>query len=313
MIKLAISFCCALLLLSSCGEETARVTKRKKKVDKQHTFFNLQRIFSPLEKEISFPIWFDASMIVENKVEQITRRIYPLNETDSTAVYPKEEWIYSFDKKGNVKKVQIAHFYENTKTDEVNISYAKSFDEYGFSEAKMKEKNGRIVNTLQQHSKEEYGDRYLIYENKSSGDYLFYVLDPNLSGVVSIDQMLSPTVQDVIGIGSPLKISERFILKNKVEQNDKIVFSYDTKHLEKIEFDQRPFTTSRYIHYDDEGHCSGFTDSTYTGQKYLSCVSTNFQEKMGVLPLRVIHSSQSADQESNNLRLEVFDYQIKEK
>lgn len=314
MIKFSVALCGILvLLLSSCGEEAQNIIPNTKKTEKQHTFFNLQRIFSPLEKEVSFPIWFDNVMITENQINRITRDIYPLNETDSTAVYPKEKWVYSFDKKGNLKSVQIAHFYENTKTDEVNIYYSNPVDDFGFSESRVKEKNGRIINTLQQHSKDEYGDSYLTYENKSTGDYLFYVLDPSLSGIVSIDQMLSPTIQDIVGIGSPKEIKERFKLKNKVEQSEKIVFSYDTKHLEKIEFDQRPFTTSRYIHYDNEGHCSGFTDSTYSGAKYLSCVNTNFTEKRGILPTRVVHSTFSPRDSSQNLRLEIFSYDERKK
>lgn len=314
MFKYAILFFSFLIfILTGCGEEAKRIAPRVKKAEKQHTFFNLQRIFSPLEKEVSFPVWFDEMMIADNGIEQITRSIYPLNETDSTAIYPKEKWVYQFDKEGKIKQVNIAHFYENTKTDEVSISYKKGADEFGFSQAKVKEKKGRIINTLQQHKKESYDENFLIYENVSSGDYLFYVIEPKYRGVVSIDQMLSPTVQDIVGIGNPTKIQERFILKNKVEQHDKIDFKYDSEHLEKIEFDQRPFTTSRYIHYDKEGHCSGFADSTYTGAKYLSCVTTTFTQKQGILPLRVVHSSQSSSETGVNNRLEVFDYLIKEK
>lgn len=301
------------LLLTGCGDGEKPTFRKKRTVEKQHSFLNLQRIFSPLEKEISFPIWFDSTIVEKKGIKQIIRNIYPLNETDSTSAYPKEKWVYSFDEKGKINQVEIAHYYENTKTDEVSIFYPKGTDENGFSSANIQQKEGKIVNTLQQHNKKNYGEKFLVYENKSSGDYLFYVIDPKYRGVVAIDEALSPTVQDIVGIGTPLEIKERFILKNKVEQYDKIVFKYDKTHVEKMQFDQQPFTTKRFIQYAEDGHCSGFVDSTFSGAKFLSCVNTSLQTQKDNLPVRVVHSSELNKGDAKNFRLEVFDYQFRKK
>ena len=124
-----VSFLGVLFLLFSCSEEKS-VPFLKKREKHRSFIINLQHYFSDDEFNVSFPIWFNDSLIRMHNIETITRSIYVSGkeydadiEFDSDS--PKEIKTYHFNKDGELlinvaKKLPDLKFLVISKLTEFN-------------------------------------------------------------------------------------------------------------------------------------------------------------------------------------------------
>ncbi|MBL1279470.1 MAG: hypothetical protein COA33_004325 [Fluviicola sp.] len=301
-----------ILLLFSCSEgeeKTLRLTKKKY----QPFIINLAQTFSENETNMSFPTWFADSLIKENKVRKITHYIYPHTSNTSEESIPKESKIYSFNEEGEVQKVEIAQFYEYITVGSLVFDYSAKKDQYGYSPVSFKRQDKDMDSDFEEqyaiYKKVEYSEKFLVYQNEESGDYLFYMLHRKNWGALSVDSILSPTPSDRIIFGSPKKRVKSYQVENTVNEFNAIEYSYDKSKRYPVEITSEhfPFRTKRTIEYDENGLCSGFIDSTFSGTKYLTRRHSQFVYQDG-LPVKLVHESKSNNAEQGFIQIEEFEY-----
>jgi len=303
-----------LLLFASCEEQKKRLSKKKNIVEKPF-LIHVNHYFGESEADVSFPIWFDDSLIVKNGIKQITRRIYPLNADTSNLALAKEEKIYAFDETGNVTDHTIRHYYDGMVVGELQFKYKKLKDEEGFAQVEIAHGSGdreQLEYTI--HRKEQYSEKFLVYQDARNGNYLFCMTDEDLSGPLSIDSVFNPTSEDMVLIGSPRFPTKKYRVKNKVNEFDVRTLEYDSKtsQIMEMHFDNNPFTKHRFIKYDENGLCSGFTDSTFSTNKFLQARLSTFEYSLAQLPIRLVHRTKRATSGTDNVQLETFEYEFYE-
>lgn len=297
-------------LLSACSEGKKPSIFKKK--DRYKPFLiNIQNYFSESEQDVSFPIWFDDSMIVNKGIKTIKRSTYALNEDIETGGFPKEVKVYHFDKKGQLEKHEVIEYYENVEVSHVQFDYLSGKDENGFAKVRrknMKKSQGKEFYHVYQ--KEKYAKKFLAYRDEESGDYLFYMMDEHHLGPLSIDTILKPTPSDVIVLGSPDFPEKRYQVENRVKERNVVETVYNQKMnaVEEIRFEKEPFTYHRTVNYSKEGDCQGFVDSTFSIDQFLMARTSDFKLNRDRLPARLVHKTERHDDQGENIQYETFEY-----
>lgn len=278
-----------LIFLISCN--AIRKKRRHEKTRPVQTFiFNMESVFTDAEQNVSFPIWFNDSIIKNNKIKRVVRNIYPIGNPDKYTS-PKETRLYDFNEQGGLISVSIKKFYDNMTVEDVTFIYSSVKDEMGYSDVKIVNGEHQIEDegdyTI--HLKEEYSDKYLVYSNENTGDYLFYMLNKKNWGALSIDSILHPTPADLIVLGSTFKPLKMYRVHNTVSESNVVDLSYNKngRVIERISFEKYPFYYKRYISYSDNGYCTGFIDSTFSSDRYLTRTKNTFQTNNKNLPIKL--------------------------
>ena len=303
---------CLMLLIASCSEEK-RTPFLKRKVNYQPFLFNMQHYFSSQENSMSFPVWFNDSVIKKNKIQGITISGYPSSqseEVDRNA--PKSTKTYAFNEEGEVLSVRYEQFYENVKVGSYAFNYATSKDEYGFSKVEKVIEKDSDQDEAEQYAvfqKEQYGEKFLIYKDELTGDYLFYMLKAKNWGALSVDSIFNPTIDDNIVFGSPMYPVKTYRVENVVNEMDVVEYFYDKsdQFIQSKLHDEYPFQNHRTINYTKDGVCLGFVDSTFSGDKFLKARQTSFK-KDKKLPIKIIQESKSNDAASSYFHVETLEY-----
>ena len=108
--------CIAVFFLLGCGEKKQDVI-----ADNEPQWIN--QWINPLfyndvfESEISFPLWFNDSLVRSHRIQKITKRIFPLQFQDSVTQHftqnamPKEKIEYYFSERGEIERIAIYYYY----------------------------------------------------------------------------------------------------------------------------------------------------------------------------------------------------------
>ncbi len=261
---------------------------------------------------MSFPIWFDDSLIKQKSIKQIKRSLYVSStENDKIGIEPKAIYVYDFNRQGELTNVSIDHFYENIQVSSTTFDYLTGKDENGFAKVKMKANlpGENDESTYLIYEKEPAHKKFIVYKNNRSGDYLFYMLNRENWGALSIDSILSPTPDDIITLGSPIKPVKTYQVNNMVKEEHVIKYQYEKKsgHIMTVRYDKFPFQHKRSIRYDKKGNCTGFIDSTFSQGVYLNRKESKFDFKED-LPVSLTQKNESIKATSKFFQLEHFEY-----
>ena len=300
-------------ILVSCTNGNDKVLVLKKK--KYNPFvINLAHTFSQNESNMSFPIWFADTIIKEKKIKKLTRHLYPsFTEGKTVASTPKESKEYFFNADGEVEKMIVNQFYEYVTVSSLTFDYSAQKDEFGYSpvdfEPMGESKNRDLADQYSIFEKVEYSDKFLVYRNEESGDYLFYMLNKKNWGALSVDSILRPTPSDRVAFGQPNKVVKSYNVENTVNEFGTVDYSYNSEYPTEIVSESFPFHHKRTIEYDEAGDCTGFVDSTFSGSKYLTRRKSNFVFKDN-LPVRLIHESKSNNASRGFIQVEELKYEF---
>lgn len=294
-----------LVILISCNG--IRKKQRHEKTRPVKTFvFNMEHMFTDTEQNVSFPIWFNDSVIKNNKIKRIVRNIYPIGDPDEFTS-PKETRLYDFSEQGALLSVSIKKFYDNMTVEDVTFIYSGVKDEMGYSVVEIVNGEHQIEDEGDYaiHLKEEYLEKFLVYSNENTGNYLFYMLNKMNWGALSIDSILQPTPTDLIVLGSTFKPKKMYRVHNTVSESNVVDLSYskDGNVIESISFEKYPFYYKRHINYDDKGYCTGFIDSTFSSDQYLTRTNNTFQMNEKHLPEKLI------EKKPGGSGSEIFEYE----
>jgi hypothetical protein len=201
----------------SCGDDDTALTKEKK----QYTasFLNLSTLLTEDENDVSFPIWFNDSIIRAHKIKKITRKSFPRrsgdegNNSQISSTVPREIREYYFNAKGNLIQLNVHNYYDDREIGSVLFSYSGIKDFFGFTYV---EKNTFVSKTAKPFENEESLDpeereldfrihvkrknynKCLVYQDMETGDYLFYIPRKKFWGVMSVDSMLAPNPRIIL-------------------------------------------------------------------------------------------------------------------
>ncbi|NRA10450.1 MAG: hypothetical protein HRT57_00675 [Crocinitomicaceae bacterium] len=298
----------SILTLATCTGEKKRETRTPSKPS-QPFIFNMELMFSDSEQNASFPIWFDDTIVKKSGIKRMTRNIYPLVGDDEVAM-PKETRIYDFDEQGALLSVSIKKFYENMIVEDVTFNYSNVKDEMGYSDVEILKGEHQIEEEgdYTVHNKERYLEKFLVYSNVKTGNYLFYMLDKKNWGPLTVDSILNPTPTDLIVLGSTTKPQKMYQVHNTVSETNVVdlVYKNSGEVISSISFEKYPFYYKRYITYNNEGFCTGFIDSTFSADQYLTRIKSTFQINENQLPEKLIQKK------SGEGNYEIFEYDFYE-
>jgi hypothetical protein len=287
----------------------------------------MNAMFTEAEQNVSFPVWFNDSIVSKNKISKITRRFYVIekdeNEEDTKqeAMMPREKKEYFFGKSGQLERLNVLYFYDEQKIGNVSFVYQGNKDKYGFSDQLDEQEEDDDLNFYHAiHKKVKVTDKFLAFQQVQTGDYLFYMLNRKFWGPLSVDSILRPTPKDVIVLGNPYFPSKIYRVQNKVNEMDVQNFVYwsntKTKHktnnkrIQMLIRQEYPFEYKRTILADKKGNCVAYIDSTFSQGKFLTRTLSEIHANTKNLPIKIVHKKQVKSTSSNRLSIEVLTYEF---
>lgn len=278
-------------LVSGCSEIRQRRAK-KKTVQVQSMLFRSSYFLSGDDLSFSFPVWFNDSLIRNNKVKTIVHSWYlgPISEGSDGALQRVRR--FHFNESGRLFEVQQLNYYENIEVENTLFRYPSERDELGFASVE-------VIDALQSeeeheyttYSKVKYKDAYAVYKNDQTGDFLFCLLDKRFQGIVSVDSLFSPTPNDIVQYGSPATKDKRYQIENFVEEKrvKKYIYFKNADEMRECIRDNYPFSYKTQVLTNKSGQISGYIDSTFSAGSYLNRTVSAFEYNEKRLPSKLTH------------------------
>lgn len=298
-------------LLVACQSDPRKVEV----VEELHNvpcLFNLNRTFTPDEINLSFPLWFNDSIIRSRKIHTLTRTLYATSDdADTSELVKREVKQYTFDKDGKVVGLYVEYYYDHTLVGSMSFTMEKQ-DEHGFAivlprKGTYTRGDEEILEQYRIYSKEKYARKFLVYEELRDGDYLFFMLREANWGPLSVDSILHPERQDMIVLGTPSTPHKRYKVENRVNERDVILYDYQGHTLKGISFDKYPFHYERSLTYNEKGVCTGFVDSTFSNQRFLTRKQAKFSSRNGLID-EIVHRNDTEMAGSGYSQIERLEY-----
>ncbi|MDG1147795.1 MAG: hypothetical protein P8N52_05765 [Crocinitomicaceae bacterium] len=309
---LLINLLLILFVITSCSEQKHQL-ELSERVDCQPFLFNMQQPFSDNEYNMSFPLWFNDTVLKQQRIKKIILNAFPASQgVDVSENTPKQKKVYLFNDEGDLISAQFEQFYENTNVGSSLFNYSTPKDENGFSRVEEVTDSNLEEHTTGPYSIYEkigYGSKVLRYRDKFSGNQLFYMLDKKNWGALSVDSILNPTAEDQIVLGTPLMPHKSYQVENIVKETNGINFGYDNtgEFVQEISYDAYPFRTKRSINYDNNGICIGFVDSMFSSKGFMNSEFTSFETHAG-LPVKIIRETRLNESKSSCFHVETIEY-----
>ena len=304
---------CLLLVLMACGEES--VAKKGVKVRPMliHPLFFQEEISS----QLNFPFWFSDSILRQTNTQQITWTIFSSFESDpeqnnNTETFPKVTIVYTFSPEGKLLSLERTDYSEGIiiarkkygivpgKTglySEVNLlsPLAAEEDEQLESYIQLKQKGPR-------KNVQQYDDPY------TESRYHFFP-DRKFWGALSIDSIGHPGTQDWIIWGVPEKPLKRYQVRNTVTEKNVTYYTYfNENYPETTTWSDYPFTQKRSFSYTDDGRFTGFIDSTFSDDSFITRNVTTFSFDKQNRPVEITHQKGHAEGEAGYRTIEQIVY-----
>lgn len=299
------------LLLIACGEHK-RTHEKTESVTVEPGLFHLAHAFTDDEFNVSFPQWFNDSVIRHHRIHTITRKSYFSDtEMDTTDFALREVKVYTFNSLGYLEALYIEHYYDQTLVGSMSFNFDDP-DEYGYAQVSPRKgthsrEDEEILAQYHLYDKQKYGEKFLVYEDLESGNYLFYMLREENWGPLSVDSILNPTRNDLIVLGTPRLPYKRYQVENRVNEFNVVRYERAKSDLTGISFDKYPFHYERSLLFDKKGVCTGYVDSTFSGEKYLTRRESLFRFEKE-LPVSLLHENKNNRSASGYYQMETFEY-----
>lgn len=322
-----------LLLLAACSQKEDIQIKLLKGHSKS-SIFNLNTLLTDEENDVSFPIWFNDSIIKSKRLFKITRKTFLLNgrkenpfKTISGAV-PREMREYYFSNQGVIIQLNVHYYYDDREIGSILFSYTGEQDAFGFSQVKRKtivtKTAKRISEThelfdpeereldFKMHVKRKGSRKYLAYQDMETGDFVYYMLKPKYWGVLSIDSILKPNPRDIVAWGTPEFPSKRYQVTNKVNEHNVKEFIYDSGQPDVLSYWIKkvyPFDYKRTFSYNKKGVCNAYTDSTFAAGEYVTRMISTIHLNKKNQPIYMLHEKENPSNEKEYFSIETFEYE----
>lgn len=316
MRSIVLSCCAFIVVLASCSD--ANRTSPNNSVNTKKPFvFSMNSMFTDAERYVSFPVWFNDSIISAQKIKKITRELSLIDEESEKV--PRERREYFFDRNGQLELFKISYIFDDEEIGSVAFLYKTDKDKNGFSVAyRMSDslkgnypEDEQTEFSYQLHQFVKQTTKYLAYEEMFSGNYLFCLANKKHWGPLSVDSIIGPSPEDEIILGTTKKPYKKYRVRNKVNERDIQLFTYDQTQQMPLTINrmEHPFEIRRSVHYNEKGICTGFIDSTFTNGKFLTRRIANFQLDKKNKPVRVSNFKENQKDIQRKLSIEKITYE----
>lgn len=273
-----------ILLLTACSTDQSNKNSRNKNATLSPSIFNLTFIYGEGEKMISFPIWFNDSIVASNNITSIERVTYYESSNKnknltSEDLVPEKKIKYQFNTQGKIDYVQIGNYYDNRLISTIKIQYSKLDSTTGFASVKLNESLHTEEFPYHTFRLKETNPNVVVYEHIESKNCLFIVPHKEHWKPMIIDTLCSPKKEDVIIWGSLTHPTKIYSVHNLVEESNVRTFTYKKDLIQTIDWTDHPFSIHRTYQFNKQGDCTGFVDSTFSLKNYISATSYQFELK----------------------------------
>lgn len=279
-----------LLFLGSCSE--IRKRRHKKKTVKVQPFvFRMNYFLAADEQNISFPLWFNDSIVQKHKIREVYQKSFGPNPEGEQVL--QMERVFSFDEHGALKTVQRKRYYENFMVENVTFTLKGVKDLLGHRVVEITDSlHPKKTVEYERYEKNLYSKGYAAFRNSETGDYLFYISDMNLRNTVAVDSLFQPTHRDIIVYGTPAHPVKKFSVENIVKEHNVVKYAYFEKssNVKSVKKENYPFYVSSSVTVDKKGNCTGYIDSTFSADKYLNRTVSTFEFGNHRLPVKLKHN-----------------------
>lgn len=298
-----------LFFLIACG--AGKSSKGKNANSSSHSsFFNLAHFYSESEQNLSFPIWFNDSIIESEGVFEITRSIY-----DDTTIVPEEQTlkkriVYVFSSKGHLSSMNVSNHYDNKVISSVKVYFETFNEQTGYSRTRVNDNSDYNHEEFPfvTYLMDEKTENYTSFIATETSNKLFIVPNEKLWRALIIDTLLHPQETDIVIYGSYQQPEKKYQVRNLVEEFNVRKYRYKWLMLSEINWKDDPFKINRAYKYSKSGECIGFVESIFGLEKYVSAMHYDFHLKKK-LPQKVVKKL-FRNNEPVILSVEVFSYKF---
>lgn len=304
-----------LVLLSGCASDESKNKDANKKNPSTISLFNLSVLYSDAEQNISFPVWFNDSLIQLKRISSITRSVFDESNNDTIEnlrIIPKRKQEYSFGKLGEMTQLMVSNYYDDKIISTIKIMFSKHDKFTGFSQTKINDELEYDHNEFPyiQMNHVRSNENVSVYKNPLTGQRLFIIGNEKHWKPLAVEKLCKPSKSDVIVLGNYKSPTKKYKVQNLVEEMDVRNFEYSNGRLKDVHWKDDPFNVKRSFEYDPSGHCIGFIDSTFSIGNYVSSMHYRIELKNG-LPISVTRSV-FRDKKEFVLFREKFEYTFKD-
>jgi hypothetical protein len=308
----------AVFLLFGCSSNPSNETDIESP-KKRAQWINPLIFNTDLDNQLSFPIWFDDSLIRVHQIAKITRRIYGSFETedvDSALIrktFPREKREFYFDVNGFVDRIVIYSYYDDREIARSSYFYTGNMDNNGFRLA-QKISSKQIVSKYEEvvflgdeiQQANPISTCYLLgktkkffaYQNQDRKETIFSLRESKFWNPLSVDSILKPQPSDWIVFGNLKKPHKRYRVKNTVLESDVHKYTYfNTGILKAISINKDAFNIKRDFQYANSGAWIAYTDSTFAEQYFIHRTVSTFNFDSLQRPIEIRHSRQKNNKE----------------
>lgn len=282
------------------------------------------------DRIVSFPIWFNDSLIQSHRIRKITKRIYPRIITDTSHLdnykntIPREKREYYFSEAGNVERLVIYVYYDDREIARASFNYESKTDKNGFAKCHQgifeylsdTDKANDFRTDFQSERKYNFvlfqflkeKKKYLSYQDTETGEKLLVVKQPKYWGPLSVDTILKPAKEDWIVWGSLRQPHKIYKVETKVKESDVHIYNYHPSGaLKNRIIKDYPLENRRAYQYDHENKWTGYIDSVFSENTYISRTINTFVFDEYARPVRMQHQVDSRTENPFGY-LETFSY-----
>ncbi|MFN5148496.1 MAG: hypothetical protein ACK5EK_05785 [Flavobacteriia bacterium] len=287
--------------------------------------FRMNVFATDAEKLISFPVWFNDSIVSAQHIKKITRDLHYVDVEDSGGTdilskeVPRERREYFFQPNGQLKGMKFTYFYDDQEIGSVDFVYKGAKDLNGYcaviasdTDEKTDEFNNESMDfPYSIHRPEKQTDKFLAYRDTETGNYLFFMTKRKYWGPLSVDSILHPTYRDQVVLGNAYYPHKRYRVQNKVNEMDVRTVRYDkkTRMVTTIMHYEYPFEYKRSILYSSKGFCTGYIDSTFSGNEFLTRVISEMELGKSNKPVKITHRKENSQNRTGRISIELIKYE----
>lgn len=297
------------LILLSCGP--GENTHSQNEPAKQRQWINPLFFNDNFDSELSFPVWFDDSLIKANGITLITKRVFPRISGDTSDInaqkdaMPREKREYYFDDNGFVDKLVVYYYFDDREIARASFLYRGNMDNNGFRTA--------IPGTFEYLSDEAISDfrtddqsereynfvvykffknnrKFIAYQDVETEDKLLFLKNSKYWGALSVDSILKPAPNDWVIWGTARRPYKRYKVENKVREKEVHRYRYwKSGVLKQRIIEDYPFENRRSYQYNPKNQWISYIDSTFSEDVFITRTENLFEFDEKGRPVVVRH------------------------
>lgn len=304
-----------IFLLPSCSEN--KKAKILENIQHPKQLIRYQFFKSDLEKNLSFPLIFDRSVIKENGLKSITRKFFVLDSLDKIRQIDLREERKYLCRGSSIQAIELSYFYDHRTVGRKKVVYDLHSKVLGFRKAYIIRDSGMVSDKefiesgFHVHHFVEQTGKVLKFKDLNSGHKLFFLPKKEHWGALSVDSICHPRPADKIVLGMPWQPRKIYSVENKIKEKNTVEFTYHPflGRIERMVSNDFPFTLTRTFIYNKKGYCNSYIDSTFSSKEFLMRTVSTIHLNSKKLPVLIVHRKETSYRQLGVTSYEKFIYE----